>query len=167
MKGDPKIIEHLNKALKKELAAINQYFLHARLLEDWGLAKMAKHEYDESIEEMRHADKLIQRIILLGGHPNLQEIGGLNIGENVEEVLNGDLKLEVDGITHYREAIGACEQANDYVTRDLFIEILTDEEGHQDFLETQLEMIKQMGLQNYIHLQSAPTNEQESTMPAA
>lgn len=167
MKGDPKIIEHLNTALKKELAAINQYFLHARLLEDWGLAKMAKHEYDESIEEMHHADKLIQRIIMLGGHPNLQEIGGLTIGENVEEVLHGDLKLEEDGIKHYREAIAACEAANDYVSRDLFIAILRDEESHQDFLETQLEMIKQMGLQNYIMLQSAPTNEQEDTMPAA
>lgn len=161
MQGDPKVIEHLNTALKKELAAINQYFLHARLLEDWGMTKMGKHEYDESIEEMHHADKLIQRIILLGGHPNLQEIGGLNIGENVEEVIKGDLKLEQDGIAHYREAISDCEKANDYVTRDLFIQILSDEEGHLDFLETQLEMIKQMGLQNYIHLQSAPTNEQE------
>ena len=161
MKGDKKVIEHLNKALKGELAAINQYFLHARLLDDWGLTKMAKHEYDESIEEMKHADELIKRIIHLGGHPNLQEISGLNIGENVEEVIKGDLKLEEDGIAHYREAIAHCEKVDDYVTRDLFLTILKDEEGHEDFLETQLEMIKNMGLQNYIMLQSAPTNEQE------
>lgn len=161
MKGDQKVIEHLNKALKGEMAAINQYFLHARLLEDWGVTKMAKHEYDESIEEMQHADKLIQRIIMLGGHPNLQEIGGLQIGENVEEVLKGDLELEVSGIAHYREAITHCEKVGDHVTKSLFLEILKDEEGHEDFLETQLEMIKNMGIQNYIMLQSSPVTEQE------
>lgn len=161
MKGDKKVIEHLNKALKGELAAINQYFLHARLLEDWGVTKMAKHEYDESIEEMQHADKLIQRIIMLGGHPNLQEIGGLKIGENVEEVLKGDLALEASGIAHYREAIEYCQKIGDHVTKSLFLEILKDEEGHEDFLETQLEMIKNMGIQNYIMLQSSPVTEQE------
>ncbi len=162
MKGDKKVIEYLNKGLRGELAAINQYFLHARLLDDWGMTKMGKHEYAESIEEMQHADKLIQRIIMLGGHPNVQEIGGLTIGENVEEVIEGDMRLEKEGIANYREGIAHCEAAKDYVTRDLFASILADEENHLDFLETQKEMIKTMGLQNYIMLQSAPTNEQEA-----
>lgn len=162
MQGSPQVIKRLNLALKGELTAINQYFLHARMLDDWGVTKMGKHEYDESIEEMQHADLIIKRILLLGGLPNLQELGKLYIGENVEEVIRGDLRLEREGIENYRAGIKDCEEAQDYVTRDLFIKILADEEGHEDFLETQLHMIETMGLPNYIQINSAPTNEQES-----
>ncbi len=162
MKGNPQVLKRLNLALKGELTAINQYFLHARMLDDWGVTKMGKHEYDESIEEMQHADLLIKRILLLEGLPNLQELGKLYIGENVEEVIKGDLKLELEGIENYRAGIKDCEEANDYVTRDLFIKILTDEEGHEDFLNTQLKLIEKMGIERYIQLNSAPTPEQES-----
>ncbi len=162
MKGNPQVLKRLNLALKGELTAINQYFLHARMLDDWGVTKMGKHEYDESIEEMQHADLLIKRILLLEGLPNLQGLGKLYIGENVEEVIKGDLKLELEGIENYRAGIKDCEEANDYVTRDLFIKILTDEEGHEDFLNTQLKLIEQMGIERYIQLNSAPTPEQES-----
>ncbi|MFA5591769.1 MAG: bacterioferritin [Micavibrio sp.] len=161
MKGAPQIIKRLNLALKGELTAINQYFLHSRMLDDWGVTKLGKHEYDESIEEMQHADLLIKRILLLGGLPNLQELGKLYIGENVKEVLEGDLKLEREGIDNYRAGIKDCDEANDFVTRDLFIKILTDEEGHEDFLETQLGMIEVMGIEKYIQLNSAPATEQE------
>ena len=161
MKGNPQVLKRLNLALKGELTAINQYFLHARMLDDWGVTKLGKHEYDESIEEMRHADVLIKRILLLEGLPNLQELGKLYIGENVEEVLKGDLKLELEGIENYRDGIKDCESANDYVTRDLFIKILTDEEGHEDHLNTQLKMIETMGLQRYIQLNSSPVTEQD------
>jgi len=154
MKGDKKVLEYLNAGLKGELTAINQYFLHSRMLEDWGVTKLAKHEYNESIEEMQHADELIQRILHLEGLPNMQSLEKLHIGQNVKEVLQCDLKLENDGIDLYREAAGYCESVNDYVTRDLFIKILTDEEGHQDYLETQLALIEQMGLQNYIQINS-------------
>ena len=154
MKGDKKIIEHLNKALKKELGAVNQYFLHARMLEDWGVTKLGKHEYNESIEEMKHADDLIQRILFLEGIPNLQEVGKLFIGEDVKEILECDLKIELDGVKGYKEAISYAESINDYVSRDLFARILHDEEGHVDYLETQLQMIEDMGLQNYIQLNS-------------
>ncbi|MBK9586891.1 MAG: bacterioferritin [Alphaproteobacteria bacterium] len=154
MKGDKKILELLNDALKKELTAVNQYFLHARMLDNWGITKLGKHEYKESIEEMHHADALIQRILFLEGLPNLQALGKLFIGENVKEVLECDLKLEIDGVKTYREAVAYAEKVKDYVSRDLFAKILADEEGHVDYLETQLEMIKNMGLQNYIQLNS-------------
>lgn len=161
MKGNAQVLKRLNLALKGELTAINQYFLHARMLDDWGVTKLGKHEYDESIEEMQHADLLIKRILLLEGLPNLQELGKLYIGENVKEVLEGDLKLELEGIQNYRDGIKDCEAANDYVTRDLFIKILTDEEGHEDHLNTQLKMIENMGLEKYILLNSAPVTEQD------
>lgn len=161
LKGDPKVIEQLNLGLKKELTAINQYFLHSRLLEDWGVTKLAKHEYKESIEEMHHADIFIKRILLLGGLPNLQELGKLFIGEDVKEVIECDLKLELDGIKTYREAMKICDAAGDYVSRDIFLQILKDEEMHADGLATQLKMIEQVGIQNYIQLNSGPDEEPE------
>lgn len=154
MKGDKKVIELLNRALKKELGAINQYFLHARMLEDWGVTKLGKHEYNESIEEMKHADDLIQRILFLEGLPNLQEVGRLYIGEDVKEILECDLKIELEGVKEYKEAVAHAESVNDFISRDLFQRILGDEEGHVDYLETQLQMIKDMGIQNYIQLNS-------------
>lgn len=154
MKGDPTVIKYLNLSLKGELTAINQYFLHSRMLEDWGMTKLARHEYKESLEEMVHADKLIKRILLLEGLPNLQELDKLHIGENVKEVLEGDRTLEINGIDNYRKGIEACEAAKDYVSRDLLIEILTDEEGHLDHLDTMLHMIELQGIQNFIQLQS-------------
>ena len=154
MKGDKNVIKHLNNSLKGELTAINQYFLHAKMLEDWGVTKLAAHERTESIEEMVHAEKIIDRILLLEGLPNLQDLGKLNIGENVVEVLKGDLKLELDGIAGYRAGIKAAEEAGDYTTADLFKGILAEEEGHQDHIETQLQMIEDMGLQNYLQLNS-------------
>lgn len=156
MKGDPKVIAHLNTALKGELTAINQYFLHSRLMENLGMTKLSRHEYKESIEEMQHADKLIQRIILLEGHPNLQDLDKLKIGETVQEMLEADRELEIRGITNYRKAIEDCEVAKDYVTRDLLISILSDEEGHLDHLDTMLDMIRLQGVQNFIQLQSDP-----------
>ncbi len=149
LKGDPLVIAALNEALRGELTAINQYFLHARMLDDWGFARRGKAEYDESIEEMRHADRLIQRILLLGGLPNLQDLGKLYIGESLREVIECDLRLELEGIEHYRRAIGTAEAAHDYVTRDLFIEILADEERHQDHNRTELELIGRIGLENF------------------
>jgi len=160
MKGDKKVIDALNLSLKGELTAINQYFLHARIFENWGMTKLAKHEKAESIEEMEHADLLIQRILLLEGLPNLQELDKLLIGENVKEALEADRKLELNGIETYRKNIAVAEAANDYVTRDLFVKILTDEEGHLDHLDTQLQMINDMGLQNYIQLQSDSIDQQ-------
>lgn len=159
MKGDKKVIEYLNKSLKHELTAINQYFLHSRLLEDWGLFKLAKHEYKESIEEMHHADEFIQRILLLKGMPNLQDLGKLYIGEDVKEVLECDLKLEKEAIALYREAIAYCEEVKDFVSRDLFAKILAEEEEHADGIDTQLDLIKSMGIQNYILMQSGPEEE--------
>ncbi len=159
LKGNPKVIEQLNHGLKKELTAINQYFLHSRMLEDWGVTKLAKHEYKESIEEMMHADIFIKRILLLGGLPNLQELGKLFIGEDVKEIIECDLKLELDGIETYRKAIKICDEAGDYVSRDIFLQILKDEEEHADGLQTQLQLIDRIGLQNYIQLQSAPQDE--------
>jgi len=159
MRGDKKVIEHLNKALKAELTAINQYFLHSRMLGDWGVSKLAKKEYDESIEEMQHADKIIERILYLGGLPNLQDLGKLHIGETVEEILKCDMLLEEEAVPMYRDAVEYCESVRDYVSRDLFQSILTDEEGHVDYLETQFDLIRQMGIQNYIQLQSAPVTD--------
>ncbi len=154
MKGDKKVIQYLNEALKKELGAINQYFLHSRMMEDWGVTKLAKHEYNESIEEMRHADELIKRILFLEGLPNLQDVGKLHIGENVKEILECDLKIEIDGVKNYKEAVAYAESVQDFVSRDLFMTILKDEEGHVDYLETQLELIEQIGIERYIALNS-------------
>jgi bacterioferritin len=161
MKGDAQVLKRLNLALKGELTAINQYFLHARMFDDWGVTKLGKHEYKESIEEMQHADLLIKRILLLGGLPNLQDLCKLYIGQDVKEALEGDLKLELEGIQNYRDGIKDCEAAHDYVTRDLFIKLLADEEGHEDFLNTQLSMIDAMGLPKYMLLNSDSADQQE------
>jgi bacterioferritin len=147
--GDKKVIAALNQALKGELTAINQYFLHGRMLENWGFAKRGKSEYEESIEEMRHADRLIQRILLLNGLPNLQDLGKLYIGESLKETIECDQKLELEGIRHYRAAIKIAEEAGDYVTRDLFSSILADEEDHQDKNRTELELIEKIGIENF------------------
>ena len=159
MKGDKKVIEYLNIALKNELTAINQYFLHYRMLDNWGMSKLAKFEYGESIDEMKHADKLAERILFLDGLPNFQALGALRIGENVEELLKCDLELEEEALPPLRDAIEHCEKVRDFVSRDLFTHILDNEEEHVDILETQLELIAKMGLQNYIQLQSAPPEE--------
>ena len=154
MKGDDKVIEYLNEALKNELTAINQYFLHYRMLDHWGVTRLAKFEYDESIDEMKHADKLSERILFLDGLPNFQLLGRLRIGETVEEVLKADLDLENEALPPLRDAIEHCERVRDYVSRDLFADILDNEEEHVDTLEKQLEMIERMGIENYIQLQS-------------
>jgi len=159
MRDNPETIVFLNKALKNELTAINQYFLHSRMLKDWGITKLAKKEYEESIEEMEHADEIIERILFLNGLPNLQDLGKLRIGENVPEILDCDLALEHDAIPLLRDGVEHCEKVRDYVTRDLLQKILTNEEEHVDWIETQQEMIKQMGLQNYIQLQSTAEGE--------
>ena len=153
MKGDAKVIEYLNKALKNELTSINQYFLHARLLENWGFAKLGQHEYDESIDEMKHADRLLQRILALEGLPNLQDLGKLYIGENVEEILRGDLRLELVAHPLYKEAVGYCESCGDYATRDLLAAILSSEEEHIGWLEMQLGLIQRLGLPGYLQAQ--------------
>ena len=147
--GDPQVLAALNEGLKGELTAINQYFLHTRMLEDWGFFKRGKAEYEESIEEMKHADKLIKRILLLGGLPNLQDLGKLYIGENLKELIECDLKLELEGIAVYRKAIQTCEAAKDYVSRDLIVEILEDEEGPQDHNTMELELIDKIGIENF------------------
>jgi len=149
MKGDPKVIEHLNRVLKNELTAINQYFLHARMFKNWGFSKLDEHEYHESIDEMKHADKLIARILFLDGLPNLQDLGRLRIGENTVEVLKADLALENDGLPDLRAAIQTCEASADFVSRELFTDILEAEEEHVDWLETQLALIDSIGLENY------------------
>ncbi|WOE66036.1 bacterioferritin [Aeromonas allosaccharophila] len=149
MKGDPKIIVHLNKVLANELIAINQYFLHARIYDDWGLKALGHKEYHESIDEMKHADELVKRVLFLEGLPNLQDLGKLRIGETVEEMLRCDLSLEMDAIPDLRVAIAYAESVQDYISRDLFQEILEDEEEHVDWLETQLDLIDRIGLENY------------------
>jgi len=149
MKGDSKVITYLNKALKNELVAINQYFLHARMFENWGLNELNEKEYEESIDEMKHADALIKRILFLQGLPNLQDLGKLKVGENTEEIMRCDLAVELEAVPLLREAIEYCEQARDYVSRELFEDILAAEEEHIDWLETQLELIEKVGLQNY------------------
>lgn len=153
---DPEIIAHLNKILKNELTVINQYFLHSRMLDDWGLTKLGAKEYEESIDEMKHADQLIQRILFLDGLPNLQDLGKLYIGQNVKEILEADLKQEEIAIPDLREAVKCAEQKEDFVSRDLFSEILAAEEGHLDWLETQLGLIERVGLENYQQSQMDP-----------
>jgi bacterioferritin len=154
MQGDAAVIDFLNKALLNELTAVNQYWLHYRMLDNWGVKKLAEFERHESIDEMKHADKLADRVLFLGGLPNFQSIGRLKIGETVEEILKADLATEHEAIPLLREAIAHCEAVRDYVSRDLFAEILENEEQHVDILETQFEMIERMGLQNYVQLQS-------------
>lgn len=149
MKGDKKVIELLNKVLGNELVAINQYFLHAKMYKDWGLKNLYEHEYHESIDEMKHADALTERVLFLEGLPNLQDLGALRIGENTREMLEADLSLELDAIPDLKEGIQYCEQIADYVTRDLFKNILESEEEHVDWLETQLGLIDKMGIENY------------------
>ncbi len=160
MLRDPKVIEHLNTQLTNELTAINQYFLHARTLRHWGVTKLGKHEYDESIDEMRHADWLIERILFLDGLPNVQRLDPILVGQTVEEILRSDLALEEKAATDLREGIAHCEAVRDYVSRDLLRRILDAEEEHIDFLERQFDMIKLMGVQKYIQLNSASAPEQ-------
>ena len=155
MQGDPKVIEFLNAQLKNELTATNQYFLHYRMLKHWGLDKLAKKEYEESIGEMKHADKLMERVFMLGGLPNLQDLGKLLIGEDVPELLSCDLQLEVASQQTVKDGIAHCESVRDYVSRDLLQMILDDTEEHIDFLETQIDLIPLVGLQNYLQSQMA------------
>lgn len=161
MKGDKTVIERLNQALFLELGAVNQYWVHYRLLEDWGYLKLAKKEREESIEEMHHADKLIARIIFLEGHPNLQQVAPLRIGENVKEVLEADLAGEYDARTAYKESREICHDKGDYVTMKLFEDLLSDEEGHIDFLETQLQLLEELGKEKYGLLNASSANEAE------
>ncbi len=161
MRGNPQIIAELNKLLKNELTAINQYFLHARMMKHWGFERLGKKIYDESIGEMKHADRLIQRILLLEGLPNLQDLGRLGIGETVPECLNADLRLERAARTDLVAAIAACEAAQDYVSREIAVDILDDAESHIDFLETELALLEKIGEQNYLQTQIGEGKEPE------
>ncbi len=153
MKGDKKVIEFLNAVLRNELTAINQYFLHSRMFRDWGLTVLADHEHHESVDEMKHADQLIERALFLEGLPNLQDLGKLMIGEHTQEILECDLRLEMDALPVLREAIVYCESVKDFVSRDLFDHILNSEEEHVDWLETQLQLIGKVGIENYLQSQ--------------
>ena len=156
MKGDPEVIRHLNDSLKNELTAVNQYWLHYRMLDNWGVQRLAEFERHESIDEMKHADSLSERILFLDGLPNFQLLGRLRIGESVEEILRSDLELEIEAVGQLKEAIAYCETVRDFASRELFVSILENEEEHVDYLERQFVMIEQMGLQNYVQLQSKP-----------
>ncbi|MFT8808657.1 bacterioferritin [Gluconobacter sp.] len=158
---DPVVIEHLNTQLTNELTAINQYFLHARTLRHWGVTHLGKKEYDESIEEMRHADWLIERILFLGGLPNVQRLNPILIGQTVQEILECDLKLEEKAIQDLRDGIAYCESVRDYVSRDLLLKILVNEEEHEDFIDRQFDLIRQVGIERYIQKNSAPAPEQD------
>ncbi|HKY95255.1 MAG TPA: bacterioferritin [Kiloniellales bacterium] len=159
MQGDAGVLERLNRVLYNELTAINQYFLHARMLRNWGYAHLAKAEYEESIDEMKHADRLVERILFLDGLPNLQDLGRLRIAENVPELLAADLATEMEAMPVLREAIAYCEKVKDFISRELLEDILESEEDHVNFLETQQSMLKAMGLENYLQLQSRPAEE--------
>ena len=159
MKGDPRVIELLNEALKEELTAINQYWLHYRMLDNWGVKALAEYERHESIDEMKHADRLAERILFLDGLPNFQALGRLRIGESVEEILRADLELEVEAVEQLKGAIVHCESVRDFASRDLFARILSNEEEHVDHLEQQFELIAAIGIQNYIQLQSEPAKD--------
>jgi bacterioferritin len=161
MLRDPKVIEYLNTQLTNELTAINQYFLHARTLQHWGVTKLGKQEYDESIGEMKHADALIKRILFLNGLPNVQRLDQIAVGENVEEVLTVDLRLEEKALVDLREGIAYCESVSDFVSRELLVEILESEEEHVDFIERQFDLIKLMGIERYILLNSASAQESD------
>lgn len=159
MKGDETVIQHLNDALKNELTAVNQYWLHYRMLDNWGVKRLAEFEREESIDEMKHADKLAARILFLGGLPNFQMLGRLRIGETVEEILRSDLELEREALDQLKGAIAYCESIRDYVSREIFVDILASEEEHVDKIEEQFELIERMGLQNYVQLNSKPVEE--------
>ena len=166
MKGNPEVIEYLNRALRSELTAVSQYWLHYRLQEDWGLGHLAKKSREESIEEMHHADWLIERILFLGGLPNVQRLNQVLVGQSVREVLEADQRLEEKALADLREGIAYCEEVRDYVSRDLLLRILADEEEHEDYLDRQFDLIKQIGIERYIQLNSAPVNEQDEDAAA-